>query len=145
MDENSVLRRTWLKMAAISTLFRVQTGKAWVSGGGKVRRLPNGDVIVPFGRPVALGFGLVDGSPAEGTSDLVGFTRVRITPEMVGHTLPVFTAFETKRPVGGRTSEEQRHFTGVVKDAGGIAAIVNSPERAVEEYEGFLKRFTTTI
>jgi hypothetical protein len=141
MDETSVLRRVWLRMQSISTLFRVQTGKAWVSGGGKVRRMPNGDVVVPFGRPIALGFGLVDGSPVEGTSDLVGWTPVQVTPEMVGHTLPVFTGLETKNSSGGHTREAQHHFAGIIERAGGIAAIVNSPESAVEAYEKFLLRF----
>lgn len=145
MDENSVLRRVWLRMQGISTLFRVQTGKAWVSGGGKVRRMPNGDVIVPFGRPVALGFGMVNGDPVDGTSDLVGMTHVTVTQEMVGHALPVFTGFETKNSEGGRASEAQQGFVGFIKNAGGIAAIVSDPTEAIAEYEGFLKKFTTTI
>jgi hypothetical protein len=128
-------------MQGISTLFRVQTGMAWVSGGGKARRMPNGDVIVPYGRPIALGFGLVNGDPVNGTSDLVGFTPVKVTPEMVGHTLPVFTGLETKKTSGGRTGEKQTHFVEVIERAGGIAAVVNSPEGAIEAYESFFLRF----
>jgi hypothetical protein len=143
MDETSVLRRVWLGMQGISTLFRIQTGKAWVSGGGKVQRLPNGNVLVPNGRPIALGFSLVNGDPVEGTSDLVGLTKVTVTPEMVGHTLPVFTVFEAKRTDGGHTPPAQHRFIGFVKDAGGIGAVVNSPEIAIAEYEGFLRKFKT--
>jgi hypothetical protein len=145
MDEQSVLRRVWLGMQGISTLFRVQTGKGWVSGGGKAQRLPSGHVLVPNGRPVALGFGLVSGDPVEGTSDLVGLTKVTITPEMVGHVLPVFTVFETKRLIGGRISPAQHNFIDVITGAGGIGAAVNSPESAMEAYTRFMKRFESKI
>jgi hypothetical protein len=141
MDETSVLRRVWLRMQGVSTLFRVQTGKAWVSGAGKVRRLTNGDVLVPQGRPIALGFGLVNGDPVDGTCDLVGLTKVKITPEMVGHTLPVLTGLEIKRTTGGRTSDAQGRFVGFIQDAGGLAAVVNSPEAAMEAYAHFLQKF----
>jgi hypothetical protein len=141
MDETSVLRRVWLGMQGISTLFRINTGKAWVSGGGKVIRLPNGNVLVPLGRPVALGFSLVNGDPVSGTSDLVGWTPVTITADMVGRKIPVFTAFETKESGGGHQRTDQIHFVGVVKGAGGIAAIVNNPESAKSEYAAFIKKF----
>lgn len=58
-----------------------------------------------------------------GSSDVVGFTPVVVTPEMVGRTLAVFTAFECK--VGRNTTTvEQGAFLSVVKAAGGIAAVV---------------------
>lgn len=143
MDETSVLRRVWFGMQGVSTLFRINTGKAWVSGAGKAQRLPSGHVLVPYGRPVTLGFSLVNGDPVEGTSDLVGFTRVVVTPEMVGHTLPVFTGFETKESGGGRRRDKQENFIAVIRAAGGIAARVKSPEEAHAEYARFCRGFST--
>lgn len=58
-----------------------------------------------------------------GSSDVVGWTPVVVTPEMVGRTLAVFTAFECK--VGrNTTTTEQGAFLNVVRTSGGIAAVV---------------------
>jgi hypothetical protein len=141
MDETSVMRRVWLRLSSVATLFRVNTGKAWVSSGGKPQRLPNGSVILPYARPIALGFSLVNGDPVEGTSDLVGFSPIKITAAMVGYTLPVFTAFECKESGGGARRAAQEHFVAVVKAAGGIAAIVSSPESAQGAYQEFVEQF----
>lgn len=57
-----------------------------------------------------------------GSSDLIGWTPVTITPEMVGRTVAVFTAIETK--VGRRhATTEQARFLDAVRDAGGFATI----------------------
>lgn len=62
-----------------------------------------------------------------GSSDIIGWTPIIVTPEMVGRTLAIFTAFETK--VGRRiTTEEQGAFLATVKAMGGIAAVVRSLE-----------------
>tara|TARA_E500000331_G_C17135006_1_gene660016 strand:+ start:653 stop:1051 length:399 start_codon:yes stop_codon:yes gene_type:complete len=69
-------------------------------------------------------FGLCKGSP-----DLVGFRSVKITPEMVGQTVAVFTAIEVKTPKGKPTPLQER-FLKVVQDFGGIAGIARSLEQA---------------
>jgi hypothetical protein len=125
MRESNVLRATWLAVAALGcTLFRVNTGKGYV---GKGVRQPDGNVLVIGGRPVALGFGMPNGDPLVGTSDLIGWTTVEITPEMVGHHVAVFTAIETKESGGGNKREEQINFVDRVRAAGGIAGFANSP------------------
>lgn len=126
MQESNVLRRIWLAVAEHATLFRLNTGKAWVSGGGPVRRLKDGSVVVPFARPIALGLARPNGDPVVGAYDLIGYTRVTITPDMVGRTLPVFTAIDAKRSDGGRTSTDQLKFGQIIRDAGGIAGIAPS-------------------
>jgi hypothetical protein len=64
-----------------------------------------------------------------GSSDVIGWTSVTVTPEMVGRTLAVFTAFECK--VGRRvTTTEQGAFLAAVKAQGGIAAVVRRLEDA---------------
>jgi hypothetical protein len=63
----------------------------------------------------------------KGSSDLIGFKPVTITPEMVGRTVAIFTAIEVKTP-GGKPTPEQLHFVKRVKDHGGIAGIARSVE-----------------
>lgn len=65
-----------------------------------------------------------------GGSDLLGWTPVVITPDMVGRTVAVFTAVEVKAPAG-RATEAQLNFIAQVLKAGGFAGIARSPGEAV--------------
>ena len=69
-------------------------------------------------------FGLCTGS-----SDLIGFRTVEVTPEMVGQQLAVFAAVEVKAE-RGRPTPEQTAFIEHVRAAGGIAGIARSVEDA---------------
>ena len=129
-SEATIQRQIWLSLGRTSRIFRVNTGKAWISGSGPAQRLKDGSVLVPAGRPIALGLALPNGDPLVGCADLLGFTPVVVTAEMVGQTLPVFTAIETKRSKGGKASEAQLNFVSQVVKAGGIAGIANSVESA---------------
>ena len=128
-SENTVQRRVWGAVAATTILFRVNTGKAWLSGMGPagVRRLTDGSVHIQAARPIALGFARPSGDTVVGTPDLIGWTSVLITPDMVGCRVAVYTAIETKRTKGGRTSEDQANFIAQVVKAGGIAGVANTP------------------
>jgi len=130
--ESNVQRHVWAAVAATTILFRVNTGRAWLSGMGPpgVRMLTDGSAHLMAARPIALGFAYADGKPVAGTSDLVGWTQVLITPEMVGTRVAVFTCIETKRTKGGRTSQDQQNFIDQVTRSGGIAGVANSPEAA---------------
>lgn len=97
-------------------LFRQNVGMAWV---GKVIR--NGhQVMVTEARPLHVGL-------CTGSSDIIGITPVVITPEMVGKTVGVFTAYEAKT---GKmpTSNDQKKFIAMVRRLGGIAKVVRSPD-----------------
>jgi len=72
----------------------------------------------------------------EGSSDLIGFKTITITPEMVGKKVAVFVACETKRPAKSSVTPEQDNFISRVKEAGGIAGIVKSEEEAKRLVEG---------
>lgn len=61
----------------------------------------------------------------KGSSDLIGFKPVKITPEMVGRTVAVFVAVEVKTP-SGKSTPEQVHFIDKVKENGGMAGIARS-------------------
>ena len=67
------------------------------------------------------------GSP--GGSDLIGYRKVTITPEMVGMEMPVFAAIEVKTPKG-RATEHQKAFIEHIRNAGGIAGIARSVDEA---------------
>ncbi len=130
--ESTVQRQVWAAVAATTIMFRINTGRAWLSGMGPagVRKLTDGSVHLLAARPIALGFSRTNGDPVSGTSDLVGWTSVLITPDMVGCRVGVFTAIETKKTKGGRTSDDQRNFIDQVHRAGGIAGVANTQESA---------------
>jgi len=67
------------------------------------------------------------GSP--GGSDLIGYRRVRVTPEMVGREIAQFAAVEVKTP-RGRVRPEQQQFIDHIVSAGGIAGIARSVDEA---------------
>ncbi len=141
-SEATIQRQIWLALGQVSRLFRLNTGKGWVSGAGPAQRLKDGSVLVPAGRPIALGLAMPSGDPVVGASDLIGFTPVTVTASMVGQTLPVFTAIETKRTKGGRASEAQLNFVSQVVRAGGIAGIANSTESAMSIIDSWHSRFS---
>ena len=71
-------------------------------------------------------YGLIQGS-----SDLIGWKSITITPDMVGQKVAVFVALEVKT-TKGRATEEQKNFVAVVKGAGGKAEIVRSVTDAIK-------------
>ncbi len=134
-SEGNVQRSIWIAMGAVSRLFRLNTGKGWVSNLGPkkgVHRLADGSIHILAPRSIALGFGLVSGEPVVGACDLPGWTSIVITPEMVGRTLAVFTSVEAKKTEGGEVSKEQKNWMEQVIGAGGIAGIAASPEEALK-------------
>lgn len=81
-----------------------------------------------FGRWVV--FGLCPGS-----SDLIGWRSIEVTPEMVGRSIALFVAIEVKVP-GGKRSQEQKDFVKAIRSAGGIAGFADCPEQAVDLING---------
>lgn len=133
--ESSVQRSIWLHLQQFgSRLFRLNTGRGWISNLGPkgVTRLPDGSVLIRGARSIALGFGDVKGNAVIGASDLPGLTMKEIPPEWVGKTIAVFTSVEVKRTKGGRVSPDQLEWQQFVENAGGIAVIANSPEEAAK-------------
>jgi hypothetical protein len=110
VSESVLLRKILLHASKLGlTLFRNQVGK----------------YQLPDGRWITSGL-------CVGSSDLIGWTRVKITPSMVGLTLAVFTAIETKAPKNDLT-DQQSKFIRAVNHAGGIARVV----RNIEDIERF--------
>lgn len=100
MKESNLIKQILLELPANRRLFRNSVGVGYSETGQVIR------------------FGLCVGS-----SDLIGWESIVITPEMVGKKLAIFTALEVKT---GKTavSKEQKQFLEEVKNAGGNAEII---------------------
>jgi hypothetical protein len=117
-SEGGMKSETPLMRAIMSELSR------W---GARVFRNNVGGVATADGRWID--FGLCTGS-----SDIIGWQSVQVTPDMVGKRIAVFLACEVKTP-GGRASGSQRRFLDAVQEAGGIALLLrdqNDVEKALE-------------
>jgi hypothetical protein len=94
---------------------------------GRLFKLDNGLAYHKIGREyIPFKYG-----PGAGVSDLIGFTEIEITEDMIGQKVPVFTAFEVKTETG-RASELQKNFIAMVQSYNGIAGIVKT-EKEIEE------------
>ena len=99
--------QTLIRIEAASqgiTMFRNNVGRGFTADGSRIQ------------------FGLCPGS-----SDLIGWRTVTVTPDMVGRQLAVFVAIEVKTPHGKLSSEQQR-FLDAVTQAGGFACVARSPD-----------------
>jgi len=118
-----------------ATIFRNNSGNA-VAGSHYKRidkegtyRLDVGDWIVKHGSRIQ--FGLCVGS-----SDLIGWKPVVITPEMVGNRMAQFLAAEIKTSTG-RATDDQKNFIQQVCKAGGAAGVL----RSVDDTTALLNQF----
>ncbi len=99
-------------------MFRNNVGVAWQ---GTVKKLGFRKLLII--NASAIRFGLCPGS-----SDLIGWKSITITPEMVGKKVAVFTAVEMKRDEKAIRKEKQINFIEQVNKAGGIGMIIDSEE-----------------
>lgn len=75
---------------------------------------------------------------APGSSDLIGITKVKITPDMVGKEVGIFTAIEVK-DTRGKVSDKQKKFIDTIKKMGGIAFVARSAKEALDLVKGSLQ------
>ena len=80
---------------------------------------------VPFVACADVQFGL-----AKGSSDLIGFKTIKVTPEMIGQDLAVFTSIEVKTN-SGQLSKYQHNWLQAVKKAGGIVGVARNVKDAL--------------
>lgn len=123
MAERSLLNEILLQASKLGwRLFRNNTGQGWV---GKVQRFPMAtsvpiyptDVVIRNAKPLNAGL-------CKGSSDLIGWKSVTITPEMVGQKIAVFVAIEAKYGTTA-TTKEQTIFIDNINKAGGYGKIVH--------------------
>jgi hypothetical protein len=110
------MRRIMLALSKRCILFRNQSG-----------------FYIQDGRPIRYGIA----NP--GGADLIGWTPIEITPDMIGQRVAIFTALEVKTEKG-RPTKEQLAFIEAVKRAGGIAEIVRSEDDAKNTVDVFTTR-----
>lgn len=124
MTEHKIQNEIRNALAAVpaAKIFRVNVGNGWI---GTAVKLPNGDVLLKNPRPFSSGL-------PNGTSDLIGWTEVVITADMVGQKIAVFTAGEIKTKTG-RISEAQKNFTAAVNRSGGAAFVWRDAATAVSD------------
>ena len=119
MSEHAIQNEIRLGISGKATLFRNNCGTAWT---GDAATLREGSILIR--NPRILHAGLCAGS-----SDLIGWRSITITPEMVGKTVAVFAALEVKSKTG-RATAGQKNFCDRVIQAGGLAGIVKSLDDA---------------
>jgi hypothetical protein len=119
--ESNNMKRIMLAMGSIkeTRLFRNNVAFAYV--GRIVSKTPNTITLVDW-RPLHAGL-------CKGSSDLIGWHTVEITPEMVGKKIAVFTAIEVKGEKG-KASAEQVQFINAVNMSGGAAGVATTAEEA---------------
>lgn len=107
-------------------LFRNNTGQGWA--GRVIERSATRMVLQDF-RPIHAGL-------VKGSSDLIGWTIIEITPKMVGRKMAIFTAFEAKTKTV-KLTHEQANFLNRVTEAGGIAAEIRDVPQIINAIEFF--------
>ena len=87
--------------------------------GGPARLWRNNTGALRDSRGQLVRYGLCPGS-----SDLIGFRSIVLTPEMVGQRVAVFAAVEVKDR--SRPTQQQEAFIALVQRGGGMAGIARS-------------------
>ena len=68
---------------------------------------------------------------AKGSSDLVGFKTVKITPEMINQEVAVFVSIEIKTE-RGKLTDVQQNWLQKVKSSGGIVGVARTVKDALQ-------------
>jgi hypothetical protein len=112
VSEQALSKQILLRASALGArLFRQNTGVGWAGNAEIKSKAGVTTVIIRDARPLRAGL-------CKGSSDLIGWTPVTITPDMVGKTVAVFTAVEVKTD-GVVMTPEQSNFLQQVRSAGG--------------------------
>jgi len=103
-------------------IFRNNTGSGWV-GKYKWAKDRKG-IFIEDPRPLKAGL-------CVGSSDLIGWTELEITPDMVGKKIAVFTAIEVKKNKNSTKSKEQINFLNQLRMSGGISGFAETDEQVI--------------
>ena len=68
---------------------------------------------------------------AKGSSDLIGFKTVKITPEMIGQEIAQFVSIEIKTE-RGKLTDVQQNWLQKVKSSGGIVGVARTVKDALQ-------------
>lgn len=113
-------------------LFRNGNGLAWA---GQAIQLKDGSLLIKNPRPIKYGLGV-------GSGDLIGGTRIKVTADMVGKHVFLFTNYEIKTK-NTKVSKEQTAFHETVRRLGGISVIERFSSDSIEgnSYVETINRF----
>lgn len=132
MTESEIQKRVRVEASKQGfTAFRNNRGFAWQ---GAIKKIGN---MIQLFNPRRIEFGLTNGA-----SDLIGFKSIKITKEMVGKNIAVFSAIECKAQ-NGKLSEHQKNFLTRVKESGGISIVSKSEadiKRGLEEWNELIMK-----
>jgi len=67
---------------------------------------------------------------AKGSSDLIGFKTIKITPEMIGQEIAQFVSLEIKTE-SGKLTDIQENWLQKVKSSGGIVGVARTVKDAL--------------
>lgn len=125
MLENSIKSLIGIALAKLGNVwtFSNPRGVAWM---GKLISHREGMAVIAGARRVEFGLD-------EGSSDLIGFVKVRITPEMVGKDIAIFFSPEIKRSEDEKPKKHQREWIDFVNREGGIAFSTFSEQDAINK------------
>lgn len=113
MSEKNLLNKIQLLATSMGhRLFRNNCGSAFT---GKFKYLNDGSVLIESPRRISFGLGT-------GTGDLIGGTRIKVTQDMVGKYILVFTNYEVKTK-NVRLTKEQKAFHEMVNSLGGLSLV----------------------
>jgi hypothetical protein len=119
-SEVEIMDNAWAAMVRQGAkLWRNNTGQAWQGE----RSYFGAEMILKHARPVRFGL-------CEGSSDLIGYLPITITPDMVGQRVAVFLAAEAKS-LTSRPTPLQSAYIEAVKRDGGIGFIFKSTYEAL--------------
>ena len=121
--QNSIRKDLTKKMPSVR-LFRNNVGLGYM---GTVAREEPPIIVLRNYRHVKYGLHV-------GSSDLIGWRSIEITPDMVGKRIAVFASVEVKTETG-KPTDEQKNWIDQVRKAGGIAGVVRSVDDAVRLLE----------
>lgn len=112
----------------------IQLGAA--AEGCTLLRNNNGAAYDKSGRLIRYGLGHVAPNQPLRSSDLIGWTPMVITPDMVGKTVAVFTAVEVKVDGWTHPTDEreraQAKFIDLVRDSGGLSTFATSVKQVLD-------------
>ena len=137
MREAEIQRDIHIKASSLGCrLFRNNVAKSWVGktigpfNSFKTFPLAPGDIIIRNPRRFHAGL-------CKGSSDLIGWTPITITEDMVGKQVAVFTAIEVKAKTG-RATKEQRIFLETIDSSGGLSVLLKSAKSLQSTIENFI-------
>ena len=133
---STVVQRVLMYVSELGwRLFKNHVGSAWHGIVGEEFMISDKRgkfKVIELRKAYMITYGLRPGS-----SDLVGWQTVKITPDMVGDRIAQFCAIECKTGQYATITAEQRNFLQVVRKAGGYAAVaqLNGKEVILKEVE----------